>query len=211
MVHDEFRCNGFVEKALRFAEAGHFARILLVSNWYGYFNPALGQICFESAEGCRSERNPESYFSHLDLAFAGLGSRLAELESRKTEIVLVGATPSGQWNVPSELAKRRFLGRDTAEVEYIDRGAFERYAYPVKSRLMALAASIGAKFVDPLDFLCDNQRCPTVDAGGLSYFKDESHYRSAAVRTSRFQFLDDASGLRKRVSAAPMPGNGPNF
>jgi peptidoglycan/LPS O-acetylase OafA/YrhL len=201
MVHDRFKCNGFVDKALRFAEARHFARIMLVSNWYGYFNPTLGQICFETGDGCRSERDPQSYYLLLDAAFAGFGSRLLELKNRGTDIVFVGATPSGQWNVPSELAKRRFLGMDTSEIEFIDRSDYDRYAYPVKSRLIALAASIGGKFVDPLDFLCDNQRCPTVDAEGTPYFKDESHYRGAAVRTSRFQFLDDATGLRERVSA----------
>jgi peptidoglycan/LPS O-acetylase OafA/YrhL len=207
IVHDQFKCNGFVEKAMQFAEARHFARILLVSNWYAYFKPQLGTVCFETGGGCRLEKEPESFYPLLDAAFSGLRSRLWELKNRGTEIVIVGTTPASQWNVPSELAKRRFLGLDTTDVEYIDRGMYDSNAYPIKSRLMALAASIGGKFVDPLDFLCDNQRCPTVDSEGMPYFKDECHYRSATVRTSRFQFLDDASGLKERVSAAPAISN----
>ncbi len=204
LVHDRFKCAGFVEQAMQFAEARHFARIMLVSNWYGYFNDSW--ICFETSSGCRSEQRQEAFYTRLDAVFAGLASRLLKLKNQGTEIVIVGATPSSQWNVPSELAKRRFLGLDTTDIEYIDRAVYDYYAYPVKSRLMALAASIGGKFVDPLDFLCDNQRCPTVDSEGMPYFRDESHYRSAVVRTSRFQFLDDATGLRERVSAAPMIG-----
>jgi peptidoglycan/LPS O-acetylase OafA/YrhL len=211
IVHDRYECNGFFEKALQFATARQFARVVLVSNWYTYFKPELGTVCFETGGGCRLEQEPESFYRQLDAAFSGLRSRLLELKNRGTEIVVVGATPSGHWNVPSELAKRRFLGMNTAEVEFIDRSVYERSAYPVKSRLIALAASTGGKFVDPLDFLCDNQRCPTVDADGVSYFKDESHYRSAAVRTSRFQFLDDASGLTKRMSAAPMGSGARQF
>jgi peptidoglycan/LPS O-acetylase OafA/YrhL len=206
-VHDRFKCNGFVEKAMQFAEARNFARIMLVSNWYGYFNPQDGWMCFETGGGCRLEREPEFFYPLLDAAFAGLRSRLLELKNRGTQIVIVGATPSGRWNVPTELAKRRFLGMDTTDIEYIDRATFDDRAYPVKSRLMALAASIGEKFVDPVEFLCDQQRCPTVDSEGVPYFKDDCHYRSATVRTSRFQFLDDVMGPRKRVSTAPTIGS----
>jgi peptidoglycan/LPS O-acetylase OafA/YrhL len=208
-VDDRFKCNGFAEKAMQFAEARHFARIMLVSNWYGYFNPADGWMCFETGGGCRLERDPESFYPLLDAAFAGLRFRLLELKNRGTEIVIVGATPSGRWNVPTELAKRRFLGMDTTDIEYIDRATFDDRAYPVKSRLMALATSLGEKFVDPLAFLCDQQRCPTVDSEGVPYFKDDCHYRSTTVRTSRFQFLDDVMGLRKRVSTAPTIGSSP--
>jgi hypothetical protein len=73
------------------------------------------------------------------------------------------------------------------------------------SNYISLASSIGAKFVDPLDFLCDTHRCPTVDKDGVPYFKDDGHYRSGAVITARFQFLDDAAGVNTRMSAAPMP------
>ncbi|MCI0599195.1 MAG: acyltransferase [Beijerinckiaceae bacterium] len=207
-VHDRFKCNGFADKALHFAEKGHFTRIMLVSNWYGYFHPKGGWMCFEAGGGCRVEREPSSFYPLLDAAFSGLRSRLLELKNRGTEIVIVGATPSSRWNVPSELAKRRFLGMDTADIDHIDRAVYDEEAFPVKSRLKALAESIGGKFVDPLDYLCDNQRCPTVDSDGVPYFKDECHYRSGTVRTSRFQFLDDATGVTKRVSAAPMPGVG---
>jgi peptidoglycan/LPS O-acetylase OafA/YrhL len=208
MVRDQFKCNGFMDKAFQFAETLHFTRIMLVANWYGYFNPGDNLICFETGDDCRTDRKASSYFQHLDTAFAAFRSRLLELRKRGAEIVIVGATPSGQWNVPFELAKRRFLGIATTEIEYIDRLGFEKKASPVKSRLMALAASVDGIFVDPLDFLCENGRCPTVDSEGVPYFKDECHYRSGAVRTSRFQFLDDAIGPRSRVSAAPMMASG---
>jgi hypothetical protein len=73
---------------------------------------------------------------------------------------------------------------------------------------MTLALAVGGKFVDPLDYLCDAHRCPTVDSEGTPYFRDESHYRSATVKTSQFAFLDDATGLRMCVSAAPAMGTG---
>ena len=96
------------------------------------------------------------------------------------------------------------MGIDTQNIEYIDRDEFETNAAPVKSRLISLASSIGAKFVDPLDFLCEKDRCPTVDRDGVSYFKDRDHFRSGTIKTARFQFLDDATGINNRVSAVPM-------
>jgi peptidoglycan/LPS O-acetylase OafA/YrhL len=208
IVHDQFKCNGFIEKALQFAEARHFTRVILVSNWEAYFRPEFGKVCFETADGCLIEREPQSFYPLLDAAFSGLRSRLLDLKNSGSEIVIIGTTPSGVWNVPAELARRKFLGRDTADVESIDRARFDDYTYPVKSRLMTLAAAVGGNFVDPVGYLCDNHRCPTVDSEGTPYFRDECHFRSAAVKTSRFEFLDDATGLRRRLSAAPMAGSG---
>lgn len=206
MVNNRFNCNGFVEKALQFAEARHFERIILLSNWYGYFHPQDPWICFPEGGQCLIERDPEAYFRRVDHAFAQLQARLSGLQSRGAKIVIIGATPSGQLNVPIELAKRKFLGMDTKDMEYIDRAAYEAIAGPIKSRLIALASALGAKFIDPLDFLCDDGRCPTVDSAGMPYFKDDCHYRASAVKTARFQFLDDAAGLSSRVSATPQPG-----
>ena len=212
IVHDHFNCNGFFDKALHFARERHFTRIMLVSNWEAYFRPEFGKVCFETADGCRAEREPQSFYVLLDAALLRLRSILVDLKNSGSEIVIIGTTPSGVWNVPAELARRKFLGRDTADIESIDRAQFSDYTYPVKRRLMALATASGGRFIDPLDYLCDDHRCPTVDSEGLPYFRDQCHYRSAAVKTARFEFLDDAAGLRRRVSAAPMKENGaPNL
>lgn len=205
IIHDRFNCNGFVEQALQFAEARNFKQIVLVSNWYAYFNLPSRNICFIIGDTCAMKQDPSWFFEHLDAAFASLRERLLAFKKRGSDIVIVGGTPSSEWDVPLELARRKFRGGETQEVEYIDRDQYEVMAAPTKSRLISLASSIGAKFVDPLDFLCDTHRCPTVDKDGVPYFKDDGHYRSGAVITARFQFLDDAAGVNNRMSAAPMP------
>lgn len=69
-----------------------------------------------------------------------------------------------------------------------------------KQRLLSssLASSIGAKFVDPFEFLCDEHRCATIDDDGVPYFRDRGHDRSGAVRSARFRFLDDALGVNNQ-------------
>jgi peptidoglycan/LPS O-acetylase OafA/YrhL len=205
IIHDRYNCNGFVEKALQYAEAGNYKRIMLVANWYDYFNPNDGILCFIEGDSCATTHDSLRYYKYLDTALASLGTRLLEFKKRGTEIVIVGATPRSEWNVPSEFERRIFWGGDTQELEYIDRDAFESRAAPIKSRLIALSSSVGAKFVDPLDFLCETHRCPTLDKDGVPYFRDAGHFRSGAVKTTRFQFLDDATGVNRRLSAVSMP------
>lgn len=207
-VHDIWHCNGFIEKALGFAEARDFKRIVLVSNYYNYFIRPNNYICFGDADNCTRTQDRMRFFQLVDAALASLRGRLLTFRDRGAEIAIVGATPSGHWNVPAEFAKRRFLGLDTQNIEYIDRVEFEAKYAPIKSRLKSLASSIGAKFVDPLDFLCDKYRCPTVDSDGVPLFSDGYfHFRSSVVKTSRFQFLDEASGVMPRLRAASMQDN----
>jgi len=205
IIHDRFNCNGFVEQALHYAETKNFKRIVLVANWYAYFSLPSHNICFIEGDDCTLQQDKAWFYDHLDAAFASLRTHLLEFKKRGAEIVIVGATPSGRWNVPVELAKRKFWGGDTQEVEYIDREEFENRAAATKKRLMALASSLDGRFVDPLDYLCDTSRCPTVDKEGVPYYRDDGHFRSGAVKTTRFQFLDDATGINNRLSAVPLP------
>ncbi|MCI0465958.1 MAG: acyltransferase [Beijerinckiaceae bacterium] len=202
MMSDPYRCNGFFEKALQFAEARQFQRIVLAARWYAYFTSKDGWMCFESGSECRLERDPSSYFARLDAVFDALRGRLQALKDRGAEIVILGSIPGGQWNFPSELAKRKFLGIDTEDAEYIDRYAFEKNAAAINVRLNTLASATGGKFIDPLNFLCDGNKCPTVDDEGVPYYIDKDHLRASAVKTARFQFLDDAAGIGTRLSAA---------
>jgi peptidoglycan/LPS O-acetylase OafA/YrhL len=204
IIVDRFDCTGFFEKALHFAESGKFKRIALVSNWVAYFSPARMEVCFLDGDACTWKNEPTWYFQHFDAALAGLRSRLLEFRKRGIEIVIVSATPHGDWDVPKELLKRQFWEADTKDIEYIDREEFERRSAPVKGRLISLASAIGGKFVDPLDFLCFDNRCPTIDENGVPYFRNLAHFRAAAVRTSRFQFLDEVAGIGDQFSAIPV-------
>ncbi|HUZ90934.1 MAG TPA: acyltransferase family protein, partial [Methylocella sp.] len=120
IVNDRLHCNGFIEKALRFAEAGDFKRIVLVANWYDYFNPLDRSICFIEEDSCVDTQDPVRYFKYLDAALASLRVRLLEFRNRGAEIFIVGSTPRGEWDLPVELAKRKFLGIETQTIETID-------------------------------------------------------------------------------------------
>ena len=204
MVHDRLNCNGFIDKALQFAESRSFKRIVLVSLWYDYFIPFSGEICFVKGESCTGELDRVNYYDNVDGAFSQLASRLLELRKRGSDVVIVSPTPFGKWNVPAELAKRKFLQIDTTEVEYFDRDRFENFFFPIKSRLMSLAASVGGSFVDPANYLCDAHRCPTTDRDGAPLYRDRSHFRATAVLDPRFRYLDEVASINTRLTAVPI-------
>jgi hypothetical protein len=73
-----------------------------------------------------------------------------------------------------------------------------------------LASAVGGKFIDPLDFLCDGSRCPTVDKDGVPYYINDPHIRETFIKMARFQFLDEAAGIGARLrAAAEARGNSP--
>jgi len=86
MIHDKLHCNGFVDKALQFVEARDFKRIVLVANWYDYFAPRDGAICFMEGASCVDTRDPARYFAYLDASLASLRTRLQEFRNRGAEL-----------------------------------------------------------------------------------------------------------------------------
>ncbi len=127
LVVDVLRCNGYFEKAFAYAAQRNPARIVLISNWFAYFNPANEKICFFEGDSCVMRlRDPDWFEPHVAAIFARLGETLRKLKERGTEVVIISATPYGKWNVPAELLKRQFLGMDTQEVAYFDKGQFEK-------------------------------------------------------------------------------------
>jgi hypothetical protein len=205
-LRDFFGCNGYFEKAFAYAAQRNPARIVLASNWFSYFNPDNEKMCFIDGDSCAMKlRDPDWFVPHVETVFTGLGEILRKFKERGTEVVIVSATPYGKWNVPAELLKRQFLGMETQEIAYFDRGRFEKDSALVKRNLVAMASAIGATLFEPLDYLCDEHRCPTIDADGVPYFRDMGHYRAGAVRTARFGFFDTAVGANKQYSALPTP------
>jgi peptidoglycan/LPS O-acetylase OafA/YrhL len=174
----ELPCGEFMTKAFQAADTGDYSRIVIVSRW-SYMRD----------------------LPHLDKTFADFAARLAEFKKRGIAVVIVSSTPVPDDDVPLQLLQRRFFGRPTTDVEYEDRSRFEKEIAPMLPRLKALAQASGATFIDPFDYLCDANRCPTVDEERNSLFYDQSHYRAEVMQTARFKFLDAVAGLKETAQA----------
>lgn len=167
-------CAAFVNKAFEAAKSGHYSRVVLASRWI-YIR-----------------RLP-----NLDAVMTSFGAQLAELTKRGINVVILSATPVPDTDEPQEILRRRFFGYSTDAVVSVDRETFERDLADVKPRLKAMAAAVGATFIDPLDYLCAKNRCAMIDENGDTLFWDQSHFRGQSVKSARFKFLDDAAGLQE--------------
>jgi hypothetical protein len=71
----------------------------------------------------------------------------------------------------------------------IQRSEVERLIEPISKKLVDIAASTGAKTIDPLPYICGASDCPTLAEDGLPLYCDASHLRSGYVR-AHITFLD---------------------
>jgi peptidoglycan/LPS O-acetylase OafA/YrhL len=190
-------CRPFMNKAFDLIDTAKYPHVVLMGSWVKYFSEPNKIICFEENGSCRASDDPSWFTSHLDAVFAATTHRLEAAKARGIDFSIIASTPFNELDLPIELVKRKFFGLDTTDLESIDRAAFEKSAVPANSRLEKMAAALGAPFMDPLQYLCDMHRCAMVDQQGLPLFIDAIHYRSEAVQTKRFEFLNEAAGLRQ--------------
>lgn len=60
----------------------------------------------------------------------------------------------------------------------------------VRQRLMDVGARSGATVIDPLDFLCSENVCPSVGEEGEAIYMDSVHLRPTYVR-EKVHYLDE--------------------
>ena len=199
-------CNEFFQQAMHMAETQNYERLMLVSIWYTYFTFGPSAYCFLEDGECVVETDVKKFEHRLDTVFDELQRALARVKVR-TPITIVLPTPFSHFDVPSELSKRVFFGKDVTELLSIDRAEFLQRYGGVRARLKKLAENIGASIIDPLDTLCSETQCATVDADGTPLFRDSSHYRASVTATSKFVFLDKAVQESSTLASDPKVMN----
>jgi peptidoglycan/LPS O-acetylase OafA/YrhL len=183
-------CAAWADAAFRLAETAAFRRVVIVSAWTVYFDPAPGSpdgiSCLASATRC--EPDPPTMASLADAEFVRLAAAVGRLRREGIDVVLMQPTPQGQGADPQGLY-RRLLRTHGLALPPLARVDFEREAAPERVRLARVAAATGAPLVEPLDALCPGGACP-VEANGRALYKDRWHFRASAMTRSRFAYLD---------------------
>jgi hypothetical protein len=181
-------CGTFLDHALLLAEGGAYQRVVLTSLWSGYFRS--GQtVCFVDGDRC-VDWTPETLPGLLDQSMQTLKEQLQRVRQSGTEVAILLTYPFSEFDVPQELAKRLYLGQDTANVQSIDRVHFRQLSQPIHDRLRTLAQEIGAEILDPAPWMCGIDTCPAVNAGLRPLYIDQVHLRESVIQGQRFAFLD---------------------
>ena len=185
-----FRCDKFIEKALKYAESSDFDHIMIVSMWYNYFSSDAKNVCFVVTNSCVTAKDGVEAASLLGNALDTTELRLRRIRTGGKSLTVVLPFPYSKVDVPSVLVKNTFLGRAAPGAGDIDIDVlFEDYG-TIRAKLKGLADSVGATLLDPMEFLCTARHCPTLDSKGIPYYRDSSHLRSSTIKSERFVFLD---------------------
>lgn len=192
-------CPDFYRIAMREAAAGRYKRVVFASFWQSYFRPPATGLCVDYQGTCVSPAFRPDVVKDVFDAFA---RDLGKIDP-DTAVVLVLPDLEPKGDLPVQLAKRAFFGRDASDLEEAPLTRVRAETNQTRTALENVAREIHATTIDPLEAECGTTECPLTDSRDKPLFRDSNHLRSSAVR-AHFDFLD------RYLSDAPLEPNVPS-
>jgi peptidoglycan/LPS O-acetylase OafA/YrhL len=192
-------CTSTVADAWRLAASKEVDTVVVAASWYGYF--ADWQVDVQMPVGGSMQTFPAK--TAQEAAYVTLQQSIARLRNAGKRVYLILQPPSGDLFDPrSMITGSRFremkprTGMEPFRVArfYSDNAAPRR-------RLLQIAEATGALPIDPVDTICKDGICPTVNAAGEPIYTDPVHMRPFYVR-SMVHYLDPAlNGAERSVAS----------
>jgi peptidoglycan/LPS O-acetylase OafA/YrhL len=182
--HDEphTHCFGLMEDALEMALARkEITTVVIAGQWNGYLSAGFGLV---GKFGYGSEEY-QMLLSHLS-------DYIQELKRHNKTVFIVLNIPKGNKLDPKYMAQRGFHSFSTFFLLRnggISRTTLSETYGPIQEDLQRVASTSGAIVINPLNFLCTNDFCASVDDRGEPIYKDNSHLRPSYVRKN-VRFID---------------------
>jgi peptidoglycan/LPS O-acetylase OafA/YrhL len=191
-------CTTSVGDAYRLAASKDVDTVVIAASWYGYF--ADWQVDVQMPVDGSLQAFPAK--AAHQAAYAMLEQSIARLRNAGKRVFLVLQPPSGNLFDPRSMITGSRFGemkpRTGMEAFRVDR-FYSDNAEPRK-RLLRIAQATGAIPIDPVDTICKDGICPTVNTAGEPIYTDPVHMRPFYVR-SKVRYLDPAlNGAGKGVA-----------
>jgi peptidoglycan/LPS O-acetylase OafA/YrhL len=182
-------CTTSVGDAYRLAASKDVDTVVIAASWYGYF--ADWQVDVQMPVDGSLQAFPAK--AAHQAAYAMLEQSIARLRNAGKRVFLVLQPPSGNLFDPRSMITGSRFGemkpRTGMEAFRVDR-FYSDNAEPRK-RLLQIAQATGAIPIDPVDTICKDGICPTVNTAGEPIYTDPVHMRPFYVR-SKVRYLDPA-------------------
>ncbi|CAH0273602.1 O-acetyltransferase OatA [Massilia sp. Bi118] len=191
-------CTTTVTDAWRLAASPEVDTVVVAASWYGYF--ANWQQDVQMPVDGQLQTFPAA--SAHEAAYATLQQSIARLRAAGKRVYLILQPPSGnQFDPRSMITGSRFgemKPRTDMEPYRVERFYGDNAA--PRQRLLQIAQATGTLPIDPVDTVCKDGICPTVNAQGEPIYTDPVHMRPFYVK-SRVHYLDPAlNGTGKSVA-----------
>jgi hypothetical protein len=187
-------CTTTVGDAWQLAASKEVDTVVVGASWYTYF--ADWQVDVQMPVDGQLQTFP-ARTAH-EAAYVTLQQSIARLRDAGKRVYLILQPPAGnQFDPRSMITGSRFgemHPRTDMEPYRVDR-FYSDNAAP-RQRLLQIAQATGTIPIDPVDTICRNGICPTVNAAGEPIYTDPVHMRPFYVR-SMVRYLD-----------APLNGGG---
>lgn len=191
-------CTTSVGDAYRLAAAKEVDTVVIAASWYGYF--ADWQIDVQMPVDGQLQTFPAK--SAHEAAYVTLQQSIARLAGAGKRVFLILQPPSGNLFDPRSMISGSRFGemKPRTDMEPFSVERFYRDNAEPRQRLLAIARATGATPIDPVDTICKNGICPTVNTAGEPIYTDPVHMRPFYVR-SKVHYLDPAlNGTEKSIA-----------
>ena len=183
VTSDNRRCQLYYYRVLADLEARNIGNVIAVSRWSHYIN---ADEPYENGRGGTEARETLSY-SVIGLSFdtdanergnAILGAykkAITELADIGIRTIVVGPIPEHAWDVPTQLAKQRWLDSARRELAPLPTDVYRQRHAPVAKLMAELARQPLVGFVDPFPMFCDQAiaGCASVRGDQILYYDDD--------------------------------------
>jgi SGNH domain (fused to AT3 domains) len=156
-------------------------RVVIVALWSQYFFKGYGYLY---------KGEPLARADVQNKALDAFRQMIRELVASGKTVTVVLDIPFGERFDPKGLLGRDFFGRCRQTADAPSKEEYLGEYGSLRGRIALAARSAGANVIDPLDALCDGDRCMIVDAEGPIRF-DQGHLRPGFVR-EKATWIDDA-------------------
>lgn len=175
-------CRQLQDDILTIAKDESIDTIVLSAIWFNYFSKKTGW---------KINDLPLSTDEGRAQAMLSLENMIKEMKRPGRRIFIVSNIPTGAALDPKSLVHRNiFRDELTINKTFIEKDLFVEENRAIYDSLRKLAMDNEVIFIDPLDFLCTDNKCPAISRDGVAIYKDNGHLRPKFMRN--ITYLDSA-------------------
>ena len=188
-----YRCDEFFNAAKTLAFNPDYSTVVIGSVWTDYFYGAYNSKNRQTALFMCDHNNGRVAINLSSPQFKDVLSEFSEFISQlkrlRKRVIIILPIPGRSENIPKVLYLAAWRQNPIPDLS-ISESSFREYEMPLTSKLRQIADDTGAEIIDPLTFLCRNDRCPVLTQDGTPLYRDGAHLRPFAVK-ARASFLDN--------------------
>jgi hypothetical protein len=194
-ISERAQCHLFFDQAMELAKEKDIKSVVFGAYWEAYFIGHFGYNEKNFIPDIVDHRNFSKSPLYIDESglkkiFVEYQAIIERLISSGKKVTIILSNPTSPLYEPGSFVSSRLTNNvKFGDYPYILKRDYVSFVAPLHDRLRKIAQETGAGIIDPIEYLCGEEKC-YVTANGSPIYKDDNHLRSSYVREN-IEFLDD--------------------